>query len=66
MKKLLTYLFAAGLLAVWMLSYLTMTADAEPTRPEHTKATMPLYRNWKFPRVKFPASSKNAILKNDP
>ena len=41
MKKLLTYLFAAGLLAVWMLSYLTMTADAEPTRPEHTKATMP-------------------------
>ena len=36
-----TYLFAAGLLAVWMLSYLTMTADAEPTRPEHTKATMP-------------------------
>ena len=41
MKKLLTYLFAVGLLAVWMLSYLTMTADAEPTRPEHTKATMP-------------------------
>jgi 3D (Asp-Asp-Asp) domain-containing protein len=41
LKKLLTYLFAAGLLAVWMLSYLTMTADAEPTRPEHTKATMP-------------------------
>ena len=41
MKTLFTYLFAAGLLAVWMLSYLTMTADAEPTRPEHTKATMP-------------------------
>lgn len=41
MKTRFTYLFAAGLLAVWLLSYLTMTADAEPPRPEHTKAIMP-------------------------
>jgi 3D (Asp-Asp-Asp) domain-containing protein len=40
LKKLLTYLFAAGLLAVWLLSYLTMTADADPPHTEHTKATM--------------------------
>ena len=39
--RILTYLCFVGLLAIWLIGFLTLNVDAEPPRPEHTKATMP-------------------------
>ena len=40
-RQILTYLCFVGLLAIWLIGFLTLNVDAEPPRPEHTKATMP-------------------------
>ncbi|MFR1804616.1 MAG: hypothetical protein ACLSWS_21665 [Faecalispora jeddahensis] len=39
--RILTYLCFVGLLAIWLIGFLALNVDAEPPRPEHTKATMP-------------------------
>ena len=40
-RQILTYLCFVGLLAIWLIGFLALNVDAEPPRPEHTKATMP-------------------------
>ena len=39
--RILTYLCFIGLLAIWLIGFLALNVDAEPPRPEHTKAIMP-------------------------
>ena len=39
--RILTYLCFVGLLAIWLIGFLALNVDADPPRPEHTKATMP-------------------------
>lgn len=40
-RQILTYLCFIGLLAIWLIGFLALNVDAEPPRPEHTKAIMP-------------------------
>ena len=39
--RILTYLCFVGLLAIWLIGFLALNVDADPPRPELTKATMP-------------------------
>ena len=40
-RQILTYLCFVGLLAIWLIGFLALNVDADPPRPELTKATMP-------------------------